>query len=174
MDSWLNMTRSRTDDDARGSSAAPDAVAALRQAVDRCRRDTEFLDALRGVYRAVDEAIARRDPRCFGGGACCRFELMGHRLMLSAGELALLTLAAPPTGYGAGVLPCPYQFGPRCTARDRRPLGCRVHFCGAELEDFCHQTYEASHRQIRRLHETHTLPYVYVELTSALRECGGT
>lgn len=164
------MKRSRTDDDARGSNDSRAAPAPLRQAVRRCRGEPAFLDALRGVYRTVDEAVNRRGALCLGGGACCRFDLMGHRLMLSTGELALLTLRPPPGGRGAGRLPCAYQRGPRCAARRRRPLGCRVYFCRAELEDFCHQTYEASHERIRRLHERHALPYAYVELTAALNE----
>lgn len=166
------MKRSRTDDDAHGSNDSRDEPAWLRQAVGRCREDVGFLDALRGVYRSVDEAVNRRGALCLGGGACCRFDLMGHRLMLSTGELALLTLRPPPGGRGAGLLPCAYQHGPRCTVRDRRPLGCRVYFCRAEWEDFCHQAYEASHERIRRLHERHALPYAYVELTAALNELG--
>jgi Fe-S-cluster containining protein len=40
--------------------------------------------------------------QCLAGGNCCRFDLVGHRLYVSAGELALLTLELPPAGCHVG------------------------------------------------------------------------
>ncbi len=67
-------------------------------------------------------------------------------------------------------LRCPYQIAGACTARDRRPMGCRVHFCRPPSEQWCEQIYERYHHAIRTLHETHDIPYRYVELTAALAE----
>jgi Fe-S-cluster containining protein len=59
--------------------------------------------------------------------------------------------------------------GPRCHARENRPLGCRAFFCGAEASD-SQAIYESYHARIRQLHQRHGLAYRYVELTWALTE----
>jgi len=123
------------------------------------------------VYRRVDAAAAARGAVCLGGGACCKFDLAGHRLYLSTGELALLTLEAPPRPARSRRRRCPYQVGPRCVARDRRPLGCRIFFCSPGLGEWCRCAYERFHRRIRELHAQQDLPYLYVELTDAITQC---
>ena len=159
--------RSSADAWSRGSSSAAGAVD-LVDAVARCRADGRFLAELSAILRRADAAVARDGPGCRACGACCRFEEFGHRLYVSAGELALLTAAAPPEPCRPGR--CPYQLDSRCTARDRRSLGCRVFFCRAELADGSAALYEQLHRQIRRLHDRYALGYLYVELTAALVE----
>ncbi len=63
---------------------------------------------------------------------------------------------------------CPYQIGPRCTARQRRPLGCRVFFCRQEQTRRARELYEQYHQEIRILHQRRCVPYAYAELTHAL------
>jgi len=118
----------------------------------------------------VDLAVARRGAVCFGGGACCKFDLTDHRLYLSTGELALLVLAPPPAPARCAARRCPYQVGPRCLARARRPLGCRVFFCSPGLADWAGRTYETLHRRIQQIHARHAVPYLYRELTVALAD----
>lgn len=139
----------------------------VSDAVATCARDGDFIASLLGVYERVDTAIATRDAACMGGGACCKFDAFGHRLYISAGELAVLTESPPPEPVRRGH--CPYQVGPRCTARQRRPLGCRVFFCDPAAEDWSTVEYERFHAEIRGLHERHCLPYAYVELVAGLR-----
>ncbi|MCK4601070.1 MAG: hypothetical protein KAU28_01305, partial [Phycisphaerae bacterium] len=127
-----------------------------------------LMSELRRIYRCVDEAVAALGGRCLGGGACCKFDLVRHRLYLSTGELALLTVEPPPKPQRALTRRCPYQLGPRCLARARRPLGCRTFFCEKTLEGLSRQWYETFHGEIRRLHETHCLPYGYADLGASL------
>ena len=148
----------------------PGGPAPLAGAVEKCRRRAGFLAALGELYEAVDAEVARQTPTCLGGGACCKFDLAGHRLMLSTGELALLSEAGCGDVRRCERLRCPYQIGPRCSARMIRPLGCRVFFCDSALQDWCGDTYEKFHRRIRALHERFAVPYAYVELTAGLRE----
>ena len=68
-----------------------------------------------------------------GGGTCCKLNLRDHRLYVSVGELALLTLESPPAPQRAWRCHCLSQVGPECTAYRRRPLGCRVFFCRKKL-----------------------------------------
>jgi hypothetical protein len=149
------------------NNPSPEDMREVRDAVARCARDEEFFASLRGVYERVDAAVAAHDAACMGGGACCKFEAFGHRLYVSAGELAMLTESPPPETVRDGH--CPYQVGPRCTARRRRPLGCRVFFCDPAAEDWSTTEYERFHAEIRDLHERHNLPYAYVELVAGLR-----
>ena len=65
------------------------------------------------------------------------------------------------------------SWGEPCTARSRRPLGCRTFFCDAGVGECCSALYEPAHRGIGRLHERHGVPYQYRELTEALAELLG-
>jgi len=150
-----------------------DGQGALAWAVNLAGSDAAFLAALAEIYRGVDDEVRKSAALCLGGGACCKFDLMDHKLYLSTGELALLTQEPPPAP-ACGVGRCPYQFGPRCTARARRPLGCRTFFCQPRSKDFLGHLYERSHRRIRLLHQRHWLPYAYVELPEGLAQLSAT
>lgn len=140
----------------------------LRRAVQLARETNGFLAEIRKVYKSVDRRSSQRGARCLGGGACCKFDLAGHRLYLTPGELAIL-LESPPRGE---VRPrrCPYQSRGLCTAYARRPLGCRAYYCGGGMADWCAATTEEHHRRLRRLHDRFAVPYAYVELGGALAE----
>jgi Fe-S-cluster containining protein len=138
----------------------------LVEQVSACRACGDFLHEIQRAYDQVDGRISELGLRCLGGGACCKFDLAGHRLYLSTGELALLTQQARRVGQ-CRPLRCPYQVGPRCLAREVRPLGCRVFFCGRSKTSLLSSIYEESHRRIRQLHENHCLPYSYVEIAAS-------
>src|SRR5687767_4148795 len=80
---------------------------------------------LLNLYAEIDAEIAAESPRCDASGRCCRFSEYGHTLFLSAVEGELLFEREPEIGGGE----CPYQINQLCTARERRPLGCRTYFC---------------------------------------------
>ena len=155
----------------RENNASSSSRVDIARAVDFCRRLPEMMAALEEIYRRVDAdiAAAATATTCLGGGACCRFDLAGHRLYVSTAELALLTQQQPWRRGECQRLRCPYQAGPRCTARPLRPLGCRVFFCrcGEGEEDRAYETY---HGLIRQLHDNCGAHYAYLELTEALRE----
>ena len=148
-------------------------LSGLAGAVAACARDGAFLAALREVHGRADAAVDEAAATCLGGGACCRFDLAGHRLYASAGELALLVAERPPQPQRVRRGRCPYQVGPMCTARRNRPLGCRLHFCRGPAVEGLKATYEHLHGLIRRLHERRGLAYAYAELTAALAEVLG-
>ena len=149
---------------ANSPPAAP--APAPSEAVRRCRQDAEFLAALEDIYRRLDAAVAARGVVCRADGACCKFDAFDHKLYLSTGELALPPPSPPPAPPAAGR--CPYQVGPRCTARRRRPLGCRVFFCDPGAAEWGRAACETFHGEIRALHERHALPYAYVELSAGI------
>ena len=140
----------------------------LAQAVADCRANAPLMAALAELYAQVDVEIAAAGAGCLGGGVCCKFDVAGHRLYVSSGELALLTTQSPPEGRPPRELRCPYQVGPRCAARNVRPLGCRVYFCASDGVIIRHGLYEGFHSEVRRLHDICCAPYAYVELTAAI------
>ena len=152
------------------SSQADAAELSLADAVELCRRQAEFLRGVSHILAQAESEIARLAPVCLAGGACCKFDLTGDRLMVSTGELALLHTQSPPRPHRAAIGRCPYQVGVSCLARDRRPLGCRTFFCRSRSRNFTSDIYERHHTAIRRLHENMVIPYVYVELTRAIME----
>jgi Fe-S-cluster containining protein len=127
------------------------------------------MQAIGEVYESLDRAGAPGQMPCMGGGACCRFDLFDHRLYVTVGELALLRLTPPIDPSRTARTRCPYQQGPRCLARQNRPLGCRVFFCREKADIRDEDVYEASHRRICELHAEHNVPYEYIELISALK-----
>jgi Fe-S-cluster containining protein len=152
------------------SETSPTPEPDLQEAVGLCRSDEAMLESLREIYEQADQSVA--DEVCMGGGMCCKFDLADHRLYVSLGELALLTLEPPPAPQRAWQRRCPYQVGPDCTAYARRPLGCRVYFCrkkvgrGADLQ----RLYERLHRQIRHLHQSRWQPYAYADMPGIMTQ----
>ncbi|MHC4562746.1 MAG: hypothetical protein ACYS8X_08260 [Planctomycetota bacterium] len=138
----------------------------LTDSVQACRKNRQLLDELDELYRQVDAQIAKLPTQCWGGGGCCRFDLVGHRLYVSTAELARL-LEQRPAAEELRRWRCPYQIGPRCTARNRRPLGCRTYFCDTSLDEQFQSICEQFHHRLRDLHDRLGAPYHYVELTAA-------
>ena len=148
-----------------------------------------LIDAeLRAIYAEVDAAIAARGPTCWVSGKCCKFETFGHRLYVTALEVAWFVrqvdAAGPIDGDGppapddrargrsGGVcLPqlaetagaCPYQVAGRCSTHAVRPLGCRIFFCQAGTEDWQQDLYETFLVRLRALHDRHGLEYRYLD-----------
>ena len=130
-----------------------------------------FREALRGVYAGLDDDVARLAPTCQVSGRCCRFEEYGHTLFVSAPEFALLLADAPPPprplDEGAT---CPWQDDRgRCSAREARPMGCRVYFCDPNYQEHAPEIAEAGIRRLKRLVDELDLPWDYAPLHRHLR-----
>ena len=124
------------------------------------------------LYAEIDAEVRRLGPKCDLSGRCCRFEEYGHTLFLSAPEAALLVADAPtpsrPLDDGAT---CPWQDDRgRCTAREARPIGCRVYFCDPTYEDQAPAVSEAFIARLKALVEDLGLPWNYAPLHRHLRD----
>lgn len=150
--------------------------------------------AVASVLADADREIADLRPVCRSSGRCCQFETYGHRLYVTAAELVhFARVHVPGEGrqpienqesriknqkslplqqFFAGPTPqgCPFQVGGLCTAREARPLGCRVYFCDQNAQSWQNSLYEKYHARLRALHERFGLPYRYLEWRAALRE----
>lgn len=89
---------------------------------------------VRFVYAVADNAVAAAGPKCDASGKCCHFTEYGHSLFISHFEAEILLENAPPYETPVSRDGCPFQVGGLCTARDARPLGCRIYFCDPAYE----------------------------------------
>lgn len=146
----------------------------LREEVLAASRDARLADDMRAFYAGVDQAIATHAPVCTNRGACCNFQTFGHRMYVTAVELAYFARGAGgpvrrPDGSGA----CPYQLDGQCSAREHRPLGCRVFFCDEQARWWQNEEYERQLGRLKRIGKAHGVPYSYVEWLSALCDMAG-
>src|SRR5437870_3513834 len=100
------------------------------------------------LYQEVDEAVAAAGPVCVASGRCCRFKEYGHTLFLSNLEADVLLANAPHYELPVSSDYCPFQKGNLCTAREPRPLGCRVYYCDPLYQE---TGKEISERYLKRL-----------------------
>lgn len=131
-----------------------------------------FRAPLRRLYDELDAEVARLGPRCELSGRCCRFLEYDHTLFLSAPEAAWLLAEAPPPARplddGAT---CPWQDARgHCTARDARPLGCRVYFCDPSYQPYAPELSERYIGRLKRMTEALDLPWDYAPLHRHLRQ----
>lgn len=125
-----------------------------------------FREALRVLYADLDAEVARLGPACQLSGRCCRFAEYDHTLFVSAPEVALLLAdaPAPPRPLDQGET-CPWQDARgHCTARQARPLGCRVYYCDPSYQDHAPALSERFIARLKRLADERALPWDYAPL----------
>src|SRR5262245_34652377 len=123
------------------------------------------------IYSEVDAEVAAAGPVCVASGRCCRFKEYGHTLFLSALEADILLASAPPYD-PAAVTPdfCPFQQGNLCTAREPRPLGCRIYFCDPAYRPAMEQLSEEPLRRLKALADEHGAGWCYAPLHQFRRQ----
>ena len=116
------------------------------------------------LYAAVDREVAAAGPVCVASGRCCRFKEYGHVLYLSNLEAEILREAAPPYEPPVGPDGCPFQKGNLCTAREPRPLGCRVYYCDPAYQETANQLTEKYLHRLKELAVEHRVAWRYAPL----------
>lgn len=122
------------------------------------------------IYAAADAAVAGHAPKCEASGRCCRFTEYGHTLFLSRLEAEVLLETAPEYTGPVTRDGCPFQIGGLCTARDERPLGCRVYFCDPTFQDAMPGIIEHGVRQLKDLCDELDRPWDYAPLEKFLNQ----
>jgi hypothetical protein len=127
---------------------------------------------VRDLYREVDAEVAAAGPLCVASGRCCRFKEYGHTLFLSSLEAEVLLAAA--SAYERPVTPdyCPFQKDNLCTAREPRPLGCRVYYCDPAYQETGNRITEKYLRRLKELAEAHGAAWQYAPLHHFLNAAG--
>lgn len=126
---------------------------------------------LTALYTDLDADIRAAAPVCQVSGRCCRFKEYGHTLFLSGPELdKLLDEAPPPVRPLDDGATCPWQDdGGRCTAREARPMACRIYFCDPNYAGVGEAFSEQRIRQLKDLCDRHRVAWSYAPLHEHLR-----
>jgi hypothetical protein len=116
------------------------------------------------LYQDVDRQVAAAGPVCVASGRCCRFKEYGHTLFLSNLEAELVLGSAP--AYETPVSPdfCPFQQGNLCTAREPRPLGCRIYYCDPAYQETGNRITEQALQRLKALACERELNWLYAPL----------
>jgi len=130
-------------------------------------------EQLLAIYDDMAHAIAKAAPVCELSGRCCRFKEYGHTLFISRPEAELLLEQGLPAGATIDEAGCPFQVNGLCTARERRPLGCRVYYCDPNYAGVGETLSESSIARLKLLHEETGTPWEYRPLHEFLREASG-
>ena len=69
---------------------------------------------------------------------------------------------------------CPYQKDNLCTAREPRPLACRIYYCDPHYQQTASELTEKYLRRLKDLAEEHGLEWKYAPLHQFLKESGGS
>ncbi len=94
-----------------------------------------------------------------------------HSLRLDPEIQLLLDRAPRPQRPLDGGETCPWQDARgHCTARDCRPLGCRVYYCDPAYEPSAHGLSERYIARLKALTDKHGLPWNYAPLHRHLEE----
>jgi hypothetical protein len=122
------------------------------------------------LYAEADAAVAAAGPVCVASGRCCRFKEYGHTLFVSSLEADVLLAAAPPYDRPVSSEFCPFQKGNLCTAREPRPLGCRVYYCDPAYQDTGSRISEEYLRRLKHLADEHGVGWRYAPLHDFLND----
>jgi hypothetical protein len=123
------------------------------------------------MYREVDREVAAAGPVCVASGRCCRFKEYGHTLFVSQIEAEVLLADAPPYDPAAVTADfCPFQKGNLCTAREPRPLGCRIYYCDPNYQEKAQELSEKYLRRLKQLADEHEAGWRYAPLHTFLRD----
>jgi hypothetical protein len=122
------------------------------------------------LYAEVDAAVAAAGPVCVASGRCCRFKEYGHTLFVSNLEADILLASAPPFERPVSGDFCPFQKGNLCTAREPRPLGCRIYYCDPAYQETGSRISEEYLRRLKRLADEHGAGWHYAPLHHYLND----
>lgn len=132
----------------------------------------ELRDRVLAIYSEADAAVATAGPKCDASGRCCRFTEYGHTLFVSNLEAEVLLDAAPAYAMPVSADRCPFQVNNLCTAREPRPLGCRVYFCDPAYQDTGTAISEAHLRKLKALAGEYGTGWQYAPLHVFLNAAG--
>jgi len=122
------------------------------------------------LYDEVDRDVAQAGPVCVASGRCCRFKEYGHVLYVSNLEAEVLLAGAPAYEGPVSEAFCPFQKNNLCTAREPRPLGCRVYYCDPNYQETANQITEKYLHQLKELAGMQGAEWRYAPLHVFLNE----
>jgi Fe-S-cluster containining protein len=126
----------------------------------------EALEALEALYQELDRELPSWGFTCAASGACCDFDVYGHRLYVTTLEAERFFRLAPPRQNEDPRL-CPaYGKDRLCKARAGRMLGCRTYFCGPYPNGVPEDLHERYFTRLKALHVAFAIPYAYRDIVA--------
>jgi hypothetical protein len=116
------------------------------------------------LYEEVDRAVAAAGPVCVASGRCCRFKEFGHVLFVSNLEAQVLLARAPAYASPVSTDFCPFQKDNLCTAREPRPLACRVYYCDPSYQETGNRLTEEYLKKLKDLANEQSVAWRYAPL----------
>src|SRR6516165_6843623 len=120
--------------------------------------------AVLDLYNQVDVDVRAAGPVCVASGRCCRFKEYGHTLFVSNLEADVLLADAPSYEQPVSADFCPFQKENLCTAREPRPLGCRIYYCDPNYQDTMRALTEKYLGWLKELAGSHGVAWRYAPL----------
>ncbi len=143
-----------------GFERAAEVCPGIEEELDASRLAAAFGE-LEALYEKLEQVVARSRVVCLARGVCCRFEEAGHELFAGRLEVEYALAQHPNPGQPEGKGRCPYHLQGACTAREGRPLGCRVYFCDPDLTQAFEQEHELLLAELREIEKRHDIPRTY-------------
>ena len=131
-------------------------------------------DRMRELYSRLDAELEPHRDLCRLRGVCCDFRTAGHALYATgvevehARQLRAESGRPIPTAEAPGL--CPFWREGLCTARDERPIGCRVYFCDPSWKERGEALYEKYHREVTEIGREFGHDYTYGPFVELLAE----
>ncbi|MCH2571528.1 MAG: hypothetical protein MK103_09180 [Planctomycetes bacterium] len=122
------------------------------------------------LYSDLECDIQKAGPICELSGRCCRFDEYGHTLFLSNIEAELFFSCPPKQAIAEDENRCPYQEGTLCTARENRPLGCRIFFCDPSYQQKASELSEEYLGRLKSLATQYDEPWQYAPLKQMVNQ----
>src|SRR4051794_35260947 len=138
-----------------------------------CGMTDELRRRVFALYDEVDRQVRAAGPVCVASGRCCRFKEYGHTLFVSGLEADVLLSQAPPYETPVSADFCPFQQDNLCTAREPRPLGCRVYYCDPAYQETGNAITEKYLHRLKALADEHNVEWRYAPLHTFLNAASG-
>lgn len=165
----VGSTMDRVTSNAESAGAWDESLRAVSNAAQR----EDVQRAMHAFYARADARIAAQPGTCWNKGACCRFGEFGHRLYVTALEVAYYLAMGDSKAPGVTDV-CPHAFAGKCHVRERRPLGCRIFFCDPAAQEWQGPLTEELLGELRRMHDDLGVSYFYADWMTLLRQLNGS
>ena len=127
---------------------------------------------LQGIYKELDEELAKNSPGCDACGECCNFDKFDHVLYATTIEVDYIkrNIQVPQSASGGSNKNiCPFLADQKCTIRDYRTLGCRVFYCSSDYNQNISQgIYNKYYRKIKDIADVYGLEWRYAPFLQLL------
>ena len=133
------------------------------------RTNEKIIREVAEIYNWLDSQISSKlSGGCEACGNCCDFKAFDHRLFITLPELLYLAEKLNVEKLKPMLTDiCPYNVEGKCTVYEYRFSGCRIFNCKADAS-IQSELSEAVLEKLKEISKKFRIPYLYVDLSTAL------